>query len=500
VQPHEPAAGEKACPVFPGSRVLPADPRYRTLSRGFNQRFEGKPAYIEVCGSAEQVRAAVQLAVDHHLRITVRCGGHCYEDFVSGNTGGVIIDLAPLGCISRERDDLYGVDGGCTLWDLVRQLYRRFGVTLPAGTCSSVGVGGHVTGGGYGPLCRKHGLTVDYLAAVELVRVNKQGKAEIAMARRDAATGSERELLWAHCGGGGGNFGIVTRFWFKGLPPAPEEAYLVRINWDWKEINLKAFRHLLTEFGTFLEEQSGPNSSYKDLFSELHLNHQSAGKIGVVALHVGKETTPADDFVDRIKPPGVPLRLEGGDQGKPYGRRMPWLEATQTLNPSGDNLRSKHKGAFMRRRFPKEQIEVLWKFLTDEHYHNKNASLQIDSYGGQVNAVASPATAFPHRDSIMILQYQTHWPSARGRSEQGDGDDTNLEWIRKFYASMYGERGPYPDDIVDGTYVNFPDVDLKNWQYLYYKANYPRLQQVKKSSDPLNIFNHAQSVELPEKP
>jgi FAD/FMN-containing dehydrogenase len=68
------------------------------------------------------VRAAVQLAVDHHLRITVRCGGHCYEDFVSGNNGGVIIDLAPLRCISRERDDRYGVDGGCTLWDVSTQL------------------------------------------------------------------------------------------------------------------------------------------------------------------------------------------------------------------------------------------------------------------------------------------------------------------------------------------------------------------------------------------
>jgi hypothetical protein len=63
---------------------------------------------------------------------------------------------------------------------------------------------------------------------------------------------------------------------------------------------------------------------------------------------------------------------------------------------------------------------------------------------------------------------------------------------------MYGERGPLPDGTVDGSYVNFPDTDLKDWQRLYYKDNYPRLQQVKECWDPLNVFRHAQSIELPK--
>ena len=62
---------------------------------------------------------------------------------------------------------------------------------------------------------------------------------------------------------------------------------------------------------------------------------------------------------------------------------------------------------------------------------------------------------------------------------------------------MYGGRGPWPDDTFDGCYVSYCDSDLKDWQYLYYKENYERLQRVKREWDPLNVFYHGQSIELP---
>ena len=62
---------------------------------------------------------------------------------------------------------------------------------------------------------------------------------------------------------------------------------------------------------------------------------------------------------------------------------------------------------------------------------------------------------------------------------------------------MYGPQGPWPDDVFDGCYVNYPDSDLVDWQYLYYKESYPRLQKAKREWDPCNVFHHHQSVELP---
>ena len=92
----------------------------------------------------------------------------------------------------------------------------------------------------------------------------------------------------------------------------------------------------------------------------------------------------------------------------------------------------------------------------------------------------------------MKLQYQAYWtdPSPEAAA-------TNLKWMSDFYDAMYGPAGPVPDGVMDGCYVNYPEVDLVDWQHLYYQGNYPRLQRVKAAWDPNDIFNHAQSVELP---
>jgi hypothetical protein len=116
--------------------------------------------------------------------------------------------------------------------------------------------------------------------------------------------------------------------------------------------------------------------------------------------------------------------------------------------------------------------------------------LQVDGYGGQVNAVDPAATAVAQRSSIMKLQYQTYWTDPAE-------DEANLEWIRGFYTAMYGDAGPMPDALMDGCYVNYPDADLEDWPLLYYKENYGRLQQVKARWDPLNVFTHRQSIKLP---
>jgi len=104
--------------------------------------------------------------------------------------------------------------------------------------------------------------------------------------------------------------------------------------------------------------------------------------------------------------------------------------------------------------------------------------------------VPSDATAIPQRSSIMKLQYQTYWTDPAQQ-------DANLKWIDGFYGDMYGPGGPRPDGTLDGAYVNYPDVDLPDWQHLYYQGGYPRLQRTKARWDPRNVFHHAQSIELP---
>lgn len=468
-------------------RVFPGDPRYPSLVRGFNLRWAGRPRYVEVCRDAEQVRRAVQRALDEDLRITVRSGGHCFEDFAVRNDGGVIVDLSSMNDVHRdEANGLVCVEAGATLWDVYVRLYKEHGVTIPGGSCYSVGAGGHVLGAGYGHLSRKHGVTVDHLYAIELVHVTGARRAEVITLRRDSDDPVERELFWGHLGGGGGHFGIVTRFWFAELPAAPSDMYSVRLGWDWSRVTRGDLARLVRAYGAFLEANSGVDSPYKDLFASLVLTHRSAGEIRLLGTYFGDEPELLADLVTLLDQE-MPGRTGGSSI---QILRMPWLFGAQNLNASGHSQRSKYKSAYMIKPFPEGQIDVLWDFLTTDQYDNDQAALKVNAHGGQVNAVDPAATAYPHRSSIMKLQYFTHWVNPAE-------DRTHLRWIREFYRAMYGDAGPWPDGTFDGCFVSYPDVDLKHWQYLYYKDGYARLQRVKGWLDPLNVFRHRQSIELP---
>jgi FAD/FMN-containing dehydrogenase len=455
----------------------------------------GRPEHVQVCGDTVQVVQAVQRAVDRKQRVTVRCGGHCYEDFVCDNDGGVIIDLAPMSGVYRTAPETYCVGGGATLWNVYNDLYREYGVTLPGGSCYSVGIGGHVTGGGYGLLSRLHGLTIDYLHAVEIVHVDKSGKAQAVTVSGDSKDRDELDLLWANQGGGGGNFGIVTRFWFRGLPAAPTQAWLSSQTWEWNALKLHGFHGLIDRYGEFLLTNSDPKSPYAGLFSLLHLfqKAEKSPEITLTTQYVGEQPELLKEFAKTVAGPApshaAPARI--GHHQVPLGEdsivRMPWLFMTQMLNGSGPNRRGKYKSAYMNDVFPEHQVEKMFTHLTKPSHPNPWALLQVDSYGCQVNAVDSHATAIPQRSSVMKLQYQTYWTH---ESE----DHQNLEWIRDFYEDMYGAHGPRPDGTMDGCYVNYPDVGLKDWQHLYYQDGYARLQRAKARWDPHDIFHHRQSI------
>ena len=158
------AQGTPGASPAPEVVVSPADPRYDALRTGFNLRWVGSPSSIALCSDAGQVQQAVQQALDNGLRITVRSGNHCYEDFAVGNDGGVIVDMSPMSAVGKDAaSGWYFIEPGAQLLDVYTTLDQQYGVTLPGGSCASVGAGGHITGGGYGVMSRLYGLTADYL-------------------------------------------------------------------------------------------------------------------------------------------------------------------------------------------------------------------------------------------------------------------------------------------------------------------------------------------------
>ncbi len=513
--------GRKQCPELPAVTVGPGDVRYGDLVRGTNLRWVGTPDYVHLVSTPEQVVDVVREAVRDGKRLTVRSGGHCYLDWVFNPAVDVVADVSPMADVSYdEEQDAIAVESGASLLDVYSTMFKQWGVTIPGGSCSSVGVGGHISGGGYGLLSRLHGLTVDYLHAVEVVVVDHRGAVRRVMATRDRRP----DLLWAHTGGGGGNFGVITRYWLRNpsarggapnavLPSPPAEVLVSAVSWPWNRITEQDFGRLVSNYGGWLERHSAVDSPYAGLFALLKVSHRSNGQIALVtqvdatasgaqrmldeflaAVNEGVATAP-QEMTNRVGEHG-PL-----PQYQP-AQRLPWLHATEELSGENPTLRGDYKSAYMRRNFPREQIAAMYRNLTRTDYDNPQSLVQIDSYGCRINAVPSSATAVRQRDSIMKLQYQAYW-------EDPEDEAANVAWLRRFYQDVYAttEGVPVPGEVTDGCYVNYPDADLSDprwnrsgvpWYALYYKQGYSRLQTVKARWDPTNFFRHGQSVRLPD--
>lgn len=293
-------------------KIAPDDLRYSDLAgKRFNKRFEGKPEYIRLPLCTEDVVLAVQDAVSSQRRVVVRSGGHCLEGFVADPAVQVLIDLSLMTGIGFDAEKgAFAVEAGVTVGEMYRQLFLRWGVVLPAGEHPGIGVGGHILGGAFGFLCREYGLAADYLYAVELVAVDASGKAYSVIATREEAD-PNRELWWAHTGSGGGNFGIVTRYWLRSpnatgsdavaaLPEAPASVTTFRVTWNWNDFDEASFAHLVRNFGAWCLENSGANSAYTPLFSILFLNHRNIGKVEMKELFTvtaGKKQMGSPEYI-----------------------------------------------------------------------------------------------------------------------------------------------------------------------------------------------------------
>jgi aclacinomycin oxidase len=148
-----------------------------------------------------------------------------------------------------------------------RALFETWGTVIPLGEYPGIGMGGHVVGGAFGFLRRQLGLAADYLCGVEVVTVNETGRARSMVATRET-NDPNRDLWWAHTGAGGGNYGIVTRYWFRSpgaggedpatlLPRAPDSIATLRAEWEWSRIDRASFLRLLGNHCVWHERNIG---------------------------------------------------------------------------------------------------------------------------------------------------------------------------------------------------------------------------------------------------
>jgi aclacinomycin oxidase len=503
--------GRAAAGEFEAVSVTADDPRYPELLSSYNHRFVGRPDCVQLVSTTSQVIDAVGAAVAAGQRIAVRGGGHCFEDFTSAPDIKVLLDMSQLADIYHDRDrQAIAVGAGATLGNVYQALFKRWGVTIPAGTCFEVGVGGHIAGGGYGHLSRRDGLVVDHLYAVEVVVVDSAGTATAVVATREPDD-PHHDLWWAHTGGGGGNFGVVTRYWLRTpgatstdpaqlLPRAPAHMRRGIVMWPWESMTEAAFTTLLRNYCTWFEQNSSADSAYASLWTNLIVTHRSSGMFGLTsvidAAVPDAESLLATQLAAVRAGVDVAPTLDSHDV-------LPWMTGWMPSYswPSDPNGRYKNKAGYLRKGLTDRQLATIYRYLSGE-FSNPTGCVVLTAVGGKIATVGPHATAVAQRDAILKASYSA------GVWQDPAADETNVAWVRAFYRDVYADTGgvPVPGEVNDGSYIGYPDVDLADpawntspvpWSALYYKGNYPRLQEVKRRYDPLDVFHHGLSVELP---
>jgi len=507
------SAGTPSYSAIPPDRMLdpnvvigPNDPRYAELMlRSFNPRFVSTPDTIWLPYSPEQVERAVSQAVGRGQRITVRSGGHALDNLVGDPAFRVLVDVSRMNQTYYDPVmKAFAVESGATLAQAYEALYLGWKVTIPAGVCPPVGVGGHIAGGGYGPLSRKFGLSVDHLYAVEIVVVDRSGNVRTIVATRNADD-PNRDLWWAHTGGGGGNFGFVTKYFFRSpgasgndpsklLPTPPSKLLMTWVSIPWEGLTQDGFVRLVKNHNAWHAANSAPGSRFAGMHSAMHCNTL---KEQFIYLEIRTDATMPDaqQMLD-----GYISAVTNGIGVTPSVATTHdlWLQNATLEFPQTIPPRTKSKGGYLRKPLNDAQIIEIYKGLIDPTYKGQ-CLVYFAGYGCQVNTLSPTATAVPQRDSILKIWFSASWPSPAD-------DQASIDYVRRMYQKVFSATGgmPAPNDQLDGCYINYPDLDSKDpawnqsgipWFTLYYKENYPRLQQIKARYDPNNIFQHPLSIQ-----
>jgi FAD/FMN-containing dehydrogenase len=442
--------------------VTPASAVYQRDKVSVDSRFDGAhPRAIVYCQSAEDVEKTIRWAHKHAIHLVPRGGGHSYAGY-STTSSGVVVDLSRMHRI-RVRNGIATVGAGARLIDVYAPLAGH-GLTVPAGSCPTVGIGGLAQGGGIGYAGREFGLTCDNVVGISLVTA--EGRL------LDCNADENSDLFWACRGGGGGNFGIATRFHLR--THQIDDVSYYQVVWPWSDAARAV--HAWQSFA--------PHAPPR-LFSTLYLATSTPRGSGTQPFissggqFFGSETE-LRSLIAPLTSTGTPTHVTAGTLSY-LDAIMRWAGCDPLAQCHVVGHHSfKGKSDYVDVPLPNAGINTLLAGLeaSQASITLGGAALFFDAYGGAINRVHPAATAFVHRNALFSIQYFSSWA--------GNGL-ADLQWIRNLYAAMR----PYVSGFA---YQNYIDPDLKHWQHAYYGANLRRLADIKRKHDPHGFFHFAQGI------
>lgn len=431
-----------------GRIVTSADADYDALRQLMYGGHDKRPAAIVRPVDASEVAAAVNYARQNGLELAVRSGGHSAAGHSSTN-GGLVIDLRDMKAIEIDAaSHTAWADAGATAVEFTK-LAEAQNLIVGFGDAGSVGLGGLVTGGGVGYLVRKHGLTIDSLLAAEIVTAD--GKVHTVDAEH------EPELFWA-IRGGGGNFGVLTRFKFRlqDLPSFTGGMMVLPATPETIDAFIRAAEAAPEAFSAIGNVMPAPPMPFLD--ASLH------GKPVILA-----------------------MLAFAGDPAKADAAIAPF----RALKPLADLVAVSPYSAIYGEEDPDYHPTAVSRTLFADHVDGATAMqhidlpepgfrvLQIRVLGGAYARVPAEATAYAHRGEKIMLNVAAFYDGPEDKA-------VREAWVEKFSAALKPKTTAY---------VNFvADEGPERVRAAYPGATWDRLRAIKAKYDPHNLFRLNQNI------
>jgi len=441
-----------------GELIRQGEASYDEARKVYNGMIDKRPAFIARCVDAADVIAAVNFGRDHNLLIAVRGGGHNGAGLGICDDG-LVIDLSRMRGIQVDpvRREVR-VEGGC-VWGDVDHATHPFGLAVPTGFISTTGVGGLTLGGGVGYLTRKYGLTIDNLLSVDLV-----------LADGSFITANEKEnadLFWA-VRGGGGNFGVVTSFLFRGNPVGPTVyggpifwplEYADKVMRFWRDQILNGSPELNGWFGfhTVPPAEMFPQEHHLKKMAVITWCYTGDLEKAEQVFKPIREVAPAAiDCVGSIPFPALQSMFDGL-----YPPGLQWYWNADLVTDLSD-----------------ETIDLHIQYA--KQLPSVHSTMHLYPINGAAHSVGKNDTAWSYREANFVQVIV-------GVDPDPANNPRTIAWSKEYWRKLH----PYS---AGGAYVNMMMDEGQERVKAAYRDNYARLAQVKAKYDPHNLFRVNQNI------
>jgi len=433
------------------------DPGYADTCAIDNGRVNHEPLLVVRPINTLDVAAVVKYCVKNGIKFTVKSGGHGANGYCL-NSIGIVIDLVHMNTIRYSGKHNIVVGAGTrwiSIYDFLRE--RQDSRIVVGGGCPSVGVGGFLLGGGYSFLSRSLGLGSDNINSMEFV--DADGDVHTVNSQ------SEPDLFWALRGGGGGNFGIVTKFNIK-LRTVHKPLMVGQIAFPF---------HRVDEILTFYDRWSQTLPDTMAVYGMLR-NFPDPRRLGEPILSVRFTPVfngPYEEGIDKLRPL---LEL------KPITSEFHAMTLPEWEQYIGSATLVDGRSAYIRSLvFQKAKMHEAAPTFREHMPTRPTAESYIvwTHLGGEVD---NSDSAYAHRGASAVVEVKSLWPSAEPHLAR-----PNVEWAHRFFDAL--------EEFSSGAYLNYIDPLLADWQTKYYgDAGWRKLTKLKSTWDKHGVFDFQQGI------